>query len=118
MKMVTPFRLMTGKLLVPFLVTLPVIFVVFIGISNSLEGTVEDRVYKLWSNKESDYYNDRAYAEKLDIKSKSTSFLAMAKSRDEKNIFTSKRLEEIKLRMQETEDVMVCLQTFFIFLIS
>jgi len=105
--MVTPFRLMTGKLLVPFLITLPVIFVVIIVISNSIEGTIEDRVYKLWSNKGSDYYNDRAYAEKLGIKSKSTSFLAMAKSRDEQNIFSSKRLDEIKQRMIETESVTV-----------
>jgi hypothetical protein len=92
-----------------FLFALPVLWIVFIAVGWSKEDRIETEVNAIWTRQRSSYKADLDYAEQLnaDELGQSTSFAAMAISRDGANLFTPDRLEEIRLRMEETENTTV-----------
>jgi hypothetical protein len=92
-----------------FLFALPVLWIVFIAVGWSKEDRIETEVNAIWTRQRSSYKADLDYAEQLsaDELGQSTSFAAMAISRDEGNLFAPDRLEEIRLRMEETENTTV-----------
>ena len=96
-----------GKLMIPWLLVIPAVFVAFLCAGWTREDIIEDSVYNIWSRTGGDYYKDRKYAQDLGVVGSSTTFLAMASSRDSENIFSEKRLEEIRVRMEALESVTV-----------
>ena len=87
---------------------LPALWCVFVGIGWSKEDKVEDSVYEIWTRQRSELRRDEDYAEDLGRGDfGSSSFLAMAIARDGGNLMTSDRLETIRARMQETEEITV-----------
>ena len=96
-----------GPLLLPALLLLPVIYSVLIGCGFTRENIIEDDVYKIWASESSDFYQDRKYAQDVGVKPGVSSLLAIASSRDGKNIMNAGRLEEIRVRMEDMEKVTV-----------
>jgi hypothetical protein len=92
-----------------YLFLLPVLWTVFIAVGWSKEDRIENRVSEIWTRQRSSFKADLDYAEQLsaDELGESTSFAAMAISRDGGNLFTPDRLEEIRRRMEETENTTV-----------
>lgn len=92
-----------------FSLALPVLWIVFISLGWSQDDIVETQVNSIWTRQRSSYREDLDYAAKYKQTSAgdTTSFAAMAVSRDGENIFTPERLTEIRLRMEETESITV-----------
>ena len=87
-----------------FLFLLPMIWVVFIAVGFSQDDIVENEVSNIWIETRSSYIRDLDYSAEYDRDGPTASiFAAMAVSRDDENLFTAERLEEIRVRMQETE---------------
>mmetsp|Transcript_3113 Transcript_3113/g.3680 ORF Transcript_3113/g.3680 Transcript_3113/m.3680 type:complete len:1362 (+) Transcript_3113:138-4223(+) len=96
-----------GALMIPSLLLLPAIFAVLLGIGWTRENIIEDSIYKIWTDTGSDHYKNKQYAEDVGARGRSTSFLAMATSRDSTNILSGEKLEEIRQRMEAVETVKV-----------
>ena len=93
---------------VPFLIVIPVVFAFLLGFGWTVEDKVEDEVAKIWIAQDGNYAKDQDYAASFNSDDlTSTSFDAMAISRDGGNILTASRLEEIRTRMEESESVKV-----------
>eukprot|EP00980_Cylindrotheca_fusiformis_P030621 scaffold25111_cov122-Cylindrotheca_fusiformis.AAC.1 len=90
-----------------FLLGLPILWSIFIGIGWSREDRVESSVSEIWTQQRSSYKKDSDYQEKWDALSATTSFGAMAISRDGENLFTPERLEQVRKRMEETENTTI-----------
>ena len=97
-----------------FLSILPILWIVFVAVGWSKEDKVEDSVYKIWTRQRSDYNKDLDYVKEvmksedaIDQRLGVSSFAALAVSRDGSNLFTPERLEEIRTRMEETENTTV-----------
>lgn len=91
-----------------FLITLPILWAIFVGIGWSKEDKVEESVYQIWTRQRSPYNQDKEYAAKYDRDNLgATTFAALAVARDGGNLFTPARLENIRKRMQETEGTKV-----------
>jgi len=104
------FKSMThGSMRFFFLFFFPILWIVFIGLGWTGEDLVETDVNALWTRQRSDYKENLDYAEQYNEGDlgDTTSFAAMAVSRDQGNLFTPSRLEEIRLRMEETENTTV-----------
>ena len=87
-----------------FLVTLPILWIVFIAVGWSKDDRVEDSVYNIWTRQRSSYKEDIDYASDYDRdRLGATSFAALAASRDGENLFTPDRLKQVMDRMEETE---------------
>jgi hypothetical protein len=94
-----------------FLVFLPSLFAIFIGVGwGTVDDKVEDAVVNIWTQQRSDYAKDQAYVRSLsDGKSAAaagigtTTFAALAATRDGGNLFTEERITEVLERMQATE---------------
>ena len=93
--------------MIPCLVVLPAMYVILLGLGWTREDIIEDSVSKIWSKTSDDYYQNRQYAENLDVVGSSSSFLTMAASQGSNNIHTKKILEEIRSRMEALETVNV-----------
>ena len=92
----------------PFLVIMPILFAFLIAFGWTKEDKIEESVEELWIARDGNYAQSKAYAAKYGFdKSPLSTFTAMAWSRDEGNILTAERLEEIRSRMEATERVMV-----------
>lgn len=106
---VTFWEVMTRKgSIVFFLLFLPILWTVFIGVGWSMDDKVEERVFNIWTRQRSDFAKDIEYSAKYDRDAfPLTSFAAMAISRDGTNLFTKERLEEIRTRMEEAESTTV-----------
>jgi hypothetical protein len=92
----------------PYLIILPAIFVVLIGVGWTQDNYIEEEVAKIWIPTSGDYAKNIAYAESLgegDLAT--TNFAAMAIARDGGNLFTEERLQEIRARMEKTESTTV-----------
>ncbi len=101
---VLDFRHHSNAYLACFLLFLPILWGVILGIGWSIEDKIEEEVYNIWTRSRSSLANDRDYARKLDRNHlQASSFAAMAVARDGQNLITKERLEEIRLRMEETE---------------
>jgi hypothetical protein len=103
------FELMTSKRwMVFFLVTLPILWAIFIGIGWTKDDKIEEEVYNIWTRQRSSFAKDKEYAAEVDRDTfGATSFAAMAIARDGENLFDRWRLEEIRQRMKETEGTTV-----------
>ena len=98
------FRHHSKAYLACFLFFLPILWGVILGLGWSIEDKIEEEVYNIWTRSRSSLANDREYARKLDRNHlQASSFAAMAVARDGQNLITKERLEEIRLRMEETE---------------
>lgn len=92
----------------PYIVTLPVVFLFLICFGWLQDDIVEDEVTNIWIPTSGSYANDVKYAKDLgkdDLDA--SSFAAMSIARDGKNLFTERRLEEIRARMEKTESTTV-----------
>jgi hypothetical protein len=97
--------------IVLFLAALPILWVIFIAIGWSKDDKVEESVYNIWTRQRSSFNQDKDYATEYDRgKFGLTSFAALAVARDDENLFTPLRLEEIRKRMEETEGTTVSAQ--------
>jgi len=104
------YKLMSGKWSWPFLFILPALWVVFVSLGWTKEDIVEERVSEIWIATDGDYYEDKEYKDSLgmDDSTGASTFLGMALSREEgTNLFTEKRLEEIRARMELAEGTTV-----------
>lgn len=93
--------------MIPWLLIIPAAFVTLLCFGWTREDIIEDSVVNIWTRTGSDYYKDREYAQDLGVVKSTTTFLAMATSRDSNNIFSEERLEEIRVRMEAVENVTV-----------
>lgn len=92
----------------PFLIILPIAFILLIAFGWSSEDKIEQQVANLWIPRSGEYAQDQAFAAALGVDDLSaSSFAAMAISRDAQNIMTAVRLEEIRARMQAAESTTV-----------
>lgn len=92
----------------PYLVILPIAFLLLIGFGWTQEDYIEDQVALIWIPTEGDYALDVNYASSLGVdNSGATSFAAMSIARDGGNLFTESRLEEIRMRMEKAEGTTV-----------
>ena len=92
----------------PFLVIMPILFAFLIAFGWTKDEKIEQSVEQLWIAQDGDYAQSKAYAAKYGFdKSPTTTFTAMSLSRDEDNLLTKERLEEIRSRMEATERVVV-----------
>ena len=93
----------------PFMLFLPIVFALIIAFGwGWTDDKIEDEVAKQWIAQDGAYASDQAYAKSLGVDDlDSTNFLAMATTRDGKNILTADRLEAFRQRMQEAESVEV-----------
>jgi hypothetical protein len=99
-----PFFHFMARMPLPFLVLIPVAFAILIGFGWQTNDKVETEVANLWIAQDGDYAADQEYARNLGSDDlSSSSFPAIAVSRDGKNIMTESRLEEIRSRMEATE---------------
>ena len=78
----------------------------------NVDDKVEDSVYKIWTRQRSDFNKDLDYVtdvvgKDIDQRLGTSSFAALAVSRDGGNLFVPERLEEIRTRMEETENTTV-----------
>jgi hypothetical protein len=92
----------------PYLIILPAVFVVLIGIGWTQDSYIEEEVAKIWIPTRGSYAKNIEYAESLgegDLAT--TNFAAMAIARDGGNLFTEERLEEIRQRMEKAESTTV-----------
>ena len=97
-----------SKYPVPFMVVLPIVFLILLILGWSTDSKIEEEVNRLWIAEGGAYAQDMAYAASLGMDNfGATSFAAMALSRDGKNILTADRLEEIRARMEATENIKV-----------
>jgi hypothetical protein len=93
-----------------FLLTLPVLWAIFIGIGWTKDDKIEEEVYNIWTRQRSSFAKDKEYAAEVGRDTfGATSFAAMAIARDGENLFDRWRLEEIRQRMMETEGTTVSL---------
>jgi hypothetical protein len=96
----------------PWMLVLPVIFAILAGAGWSQDDIVETQVANIWTATSGDYYQDKQYRLSLlppgnSARGGSSSFAAVASSRDGTNIFTPHRLEEIRTRMEAAESATV-----------
>lgn len=90
------------------MVFLPIILAVLIAVGWTRDDYVEEEVKNIWIATDGDYHKDTNYADQYGKDNLGrTSFAAMAISRDGENLFTASRLEEIRARMESTEDTTV-----------
>ena len=114
-----PFFLFMARRPWPFLVTLPVVFVLLLGFGWSTEDRVEDRVVNLWVAQDGHYAKDINYAQDLGVDDLgSSSFAATAIARDGGNMMTAERLALVRERMEETEGTQVSVSLFLFVLCS
>ena len=93
---------------VPFLVIVPIVFAFLIGFGWSIDDRVENKVANIWIPEDGDYAKDQNYAKSLGADElEASTFAALSVSRDNKNIMTDSRLEEIRARMEATENTTV-----------
>jgi hypothetical protein len=103
-----PFFHFMARYPLPFLVVLPIVFAILIGFGWTKEDMVENDISNLWVAEDSDYARDNEYQRSLGARStSSSSFAAMAISRDGRNILTDDRLEEVRSRMEAAEKLTV-----------
>lgn len=103
-----PFFHFMARMPWPFMVIVPIVFAILIGFGWSVEDKVETQISQIWIATNGDYAQDQDYAESLGVFDRSmSSFAAMATSRDGQNILTATRLEEIRARMEATENTVV-----------
>ena len=92
----------------PFLVFIPFVFALLVGFGWSEDNKVEANIAELWIAEDNSYARDRAYAASYNMDDlEATVMLAMAVSRDGKNLLTERRLEEFRARMEATENTTV-----------
>jgi hypothetical protein len=101
---------------IPFLLFMPVFCIFLIGFGFS-GAEIEDSVSELWARKDSQYYHDLQYREKVRKNDKSSGggnsgALVIAIPRKGSNVMSSDYLAEIEARMNETENIKV--KCFFI----
>ncbi|KAL7573818.1 hypothetical protein ACA910_007843 [Epithemia clementina (nom. ined.)] len=102
-----PFSHMSSMPL-PYLLILPIAFVLLAGFGWSQDEYIEDKVSDIWIPTRGAYAQDLDYAQSLGKdRLPYTSFAAMAISRDGENIFTASRLDEIRQRMEKTESTTI-----------
>ncbi len=92
----------------PYLIILPAVFLVLIGVGWTQDSYIEEEVAKIWIPTRGSYAKNVEYAESLgegDLAT--TNFAAMAIARDGGNLFTEERLEEIRQRMEKAESTTV-----------
>lgn len=88
----------------PFMIVIPIILIVFTAVGWTREDIVEDHVYNIWAPTRTEFSKDKAYSASLGETEASTStFAAMAIARDGGNLFTERRLEAIRARMEQVE---------------
>jgi hypothetical protein len=93
---------------IPFLLMVPIAFAFLIGFGWTVEDRVEDKVANIWIPQDGDYAKDQDYAKSYGADDLGAStFAALSVSRDNKNIMTKDRLEEIRARMEATENTTV-----------
>jgi hypothetical protein len=92
-----------------FLVAIPIAYALLIYLGwKTTEDRVQELVSRLWIPDKGSYARDQRYAAGLGVEENSASaFLAIAYSRDGGNLLTSARLEEVRARMEETENTKV-----------
>jgi hypothetical protein len=92
----------------PYLIILPAVFVVLIGVGWTQDSYIEEEVAKIWIPTRGSYAKNIAYAESLgEGNLATTNFAAMAIARDGGNLFTEERLTEIRQRMEKAESTTV-----------
>ena len=92
----------------PFLIVVPIAFAFLIGFGWSVEDRVEDKVANIWIPEDGDYAKDQRYAKSYGADDLGAStFAALSVSRDNQSIMTADRLEEIRARMEATENTTV-----------
>jgi hypothetical protein len=101
---------------IPFLLFMPIFCIFLIGFGFS-GAEIEDSVSELWARKDSQYYHDLQYREKVRKNDKSSGggnsgALVIAIPRKGSNVMSSDYLAEIEARMNETENIKV--RCFFI----
>lgn len=97
-----------GALFIPCLILLPAIFAVLIGMGLfAKDDIIEDQIYKIWASERSKHFSDIEYMMEMGSETGSSSLLAIATSRDDDNLFTEAKLEEIRNRMEQMEIVEV-----------
>ena len=91
-----------------FCLVLPIVFAIFVGVGFTREDYVEDSVGEIWIPNTDILVKNSKYFESIGVKDfTSTSFAAMAISRDGGNLFREDRLEEIRKRMEDIENLTV-----------
>jgi hypothetical protein len=94
----------------PFLLFFPILWIVFcsVGWTYDKENRVEVQVSNTWTQKRSAFAKDQEYVTSLGRNTLgATTFLATAVSRDDGIVFTKQRLNEIRDRMELTEQTTV-----------
>ena len=92
----------------PYLLLIPIAFALLIGFGWTRDDKVETDTSRMWIADKGMYARNQRYAHSLGVhESGASSFAAMATSRDEKNILTADRLEEIRSRMEKVENITV-----------
>lgn len=103
-----PFFRFMLKCPLPFLIICPIVFAFLIGFGWSVDDRVEDKVANIWIPQDGDYAKDQEYAKSYGADDLGAStFAALSISRDNANIMTADRLEEIRARMEATENTTV-----------
>ena len=88
----------------PFLVILPIAFILITAFGWTSDDKIEKEVANLWIAEDGDYAADRDYAEAFSENDLgSTSYAALSISRDGTNILTATRLAEVRDRMEAAE---------------
>jgi hypothetical protein len=101
------FQLMVQRPL-PFLVIIPIIYIVLTAVGWTRDDIIEDEVNNIWIPTTGDFYKDKQYADSLGrLEARAASFAAMSISRDGANLFNASRLEEIRARMEKVEGTTV-----------
>lgn len=92
----------------PFMTVIPAIMIALTVVGWTREDIIEDSVNDIWIPTKGAFAQDKAYLAKVGRENAtSTTFLAVSKSRDDGNLFTANRLEEIRARMEATESTTV-----------
>eukprot|EP00977_Amphora_coffeiformis_P025775 scaffold22137_cov164-Amphora_coffeaeformis.AAC.1 len=92
----------------PYLIVLPVVFAILLGLGWSEEDNVEKEVSNLWIPTSGSYGQDRDYAKSIGLDDLGTSaFAALAIARDGGNMLTAERLALVRDRMEQTEKTQI-----------
>lgn len=103
-----PFFDCMAKYPLPFILFLPILFIVISFLGMQVEEKVEEKVENIWIAEDGEYAADQSYARSLGTAEDGSGSIAMmAISRDSKNLLTASRLAAVNKRMEEMEAVRV-----------
>jgi len=110
--MIGSFYTFMGRCPYPFAVIIPTVLLALLIVGFTQEDIIEKDINNIWTSTTGQFYNDINYMKSIVTKDTAgrqdlTTFSAMAVSRDEGNLFTADRLDEINERMKDLADVTV-----------